>query len=258
MTGLFLLERGLHWLSVAGTMALVGVLLFRRLYPVYPCFLAYCLGGVVFTLGSALISFRSKAYLYWWLVATNLDGFLLALATIELVRRVLAPLPGLATLARWAMFGALLLAVVIGFSSLGPDFAASSARQNAMILTMITQRGVLTVLLVFLVFMLTFLGWYPVRLGRVVVRHAIIFAAYFFGKAAALFYASVSGHTTPRLLISLVLLLLTNACLAAWIVVLRPEAPVPQAGIAADAQTESLLLRKLSGLSDFVKRSSEK
>ena len=119
-----------------------------------------------------------------------------------------------------------------------------------------TERGIHTGLAIFIILILCFLSFFPVKLSRNVRVHALVFSIFFLSNTFVLLMRSLFGmHLADE--VNTILLGITAASVVAWLTLLRAagedsrRAPVP-----IGPEHESRLLAHLDSLNAALLRTS--
>jgi len=221
MPGSIDLALALRWITLLGIALTAARLLRAGMYRKYRIFFAYLIfwllrSGVLLTL-----NVRSALYAKIWILTEPVLWFFYIFLLLELYSLILQAHKGLYTMGRWALYGALLLAITV--SSI--IFAAPSRdpfNQSRLIaLLLVLERGLLLSLVVFLLLILLFLSRYPISLTRNVIIHSIVYAAFFLSNTLAFLIRSMFGYEVARP-VNIFLMGVSAACVLAWLVLLSP------------------------------------
>jgi hypothetical protein len=119
-----------------------------------------------------------------------------------------------------------------------------------------TERGIQTALAIFIILILCFLSFFPVKLSRNVRVHALVFSIFFLSTTFVLLMRSLFGmHLADQ--VNEMLMGITAASVVAWLTLLRPagedsrRAPAP-----VGPEYESRLLALLDSLNAALLRTS--
>src|SRR6185312_1164758 len=181
--------------SVLGS-ALLAVKLFKiGLWRRYRVLFWFSLVNVADSLWPFLFSnTSSQQYLHVWLLSQPVQWIFHVLLVAELYRLILENHPGIYSLGRWAMYGAVVVAVCISVLSLIPRFTPQTPQQSKYLgLAFATSRGIDFALVIFLVVILLFLSRFPIKLSRNVVVHAAVYTIYFLSNSLAVFLRTLFG-----------------------------------------------------------------
>ena len=114
---------------------------------------------------------------------------------VELYKLVLEKYKGLYTLGRWALYVSLAISVSISAISLLPQIKPTMPqRSRIMLYVLATERGIHTGLAIFIILILCFLSFFPVKLSRNVRVHALVFSIFFLSSTFVLLMRSLFGH----------------------------------------------------------------
>jgi hypothetical protein len=120
-----------------------------------------------------------------------------------------------------------------------------------------TARGIDFSLALFLILILIFLSRYPMKLSRNVVVHAALYTILFFSDAFAVFLHTFKIVPTETL--NIVIIGLSCACIAAWLILLSPRGEEVQAHAPSiNPLREKNALRQLDSLNATLLKASGK
>ncbi|HLY16605.1 MAG TPA: hypothetical protein VKR61_05245 [Bryobacteraceae bacterium] len=180
-------------LMVAGTAALSVRLYVEGLYRRYRAFFVYL---IIATLRSgifATLNPTGKLYYRVWIWTEPIEWFLFVLVVLEVYSLVLEDYKGLATVGRWSMIAAVVVALLAsGLSLLAP----SNITTQGLVLRYyyVAERAVYFSLLVFLLTILGVLMQYPISLSRNIIVHSIVFSVYFLALSLNYLVLSMFGE----------------------------------------------------------------
>jgi len=119
---------------------------------------------------------------------------------------------------------------------------------------LIAERGVFSALVLMIIAMSMFLGWFPIQLPRNVLLHCIVFAAFFLSKASLILYRHIGNYQVAVEWRS-ASLVCGIVCLLIWIAGLRSggEATTHTVGIW-NRENERELLDQLKGINASLGR----
>jgi hypothetical protein len=209
-------------LSLILTGALIANLALKRLAGTYRWFFVF----LCFQLAqSALLnpSLVGADFYGWAYFATQPVSWVLnILVVLELYSLALAGHPGIATLSRWAMLAALVVAVGVSSVTLSADLSGPAGQFPILVYQRVVERGVLSSLFAFLMLIIAFLGWFPLGVRYNLVLHAVVFSVYFLATGTVFFMMNITGKE-PNDAISAVLLLIVDVCLLTWLLFLNKQ-----------------------------------
>ena len=165
---------------------------------------------------------NTNVYAWVYLVSQPLGWLLNILVVLELYSLLLRGHPGIASVGRWALSIAFGLSVVISLLTLWPDLNHPFGQYPLLVFYSVIERGLVSSLLIFLLFIAVFLVWYPIPLTRNLVVHANVFAVYFFASTLALFVRNLTGFEMTRG-VSTVLMAVSAICLLLWVIWLNRQ-----------------------------------
>src|ERR1017187_10745479 len=174
------MARILDLLIVAGT-AILGVRLFAAdLHHRYRVFFFYLIFATLRAGVLASLGHKSDAYQYVWVLTEPLEWLLFVLVVLEIFALVLQDYRGLATVGRWALITAVLVALLAsGITLMAPS--QTTIQGHLMRYYYVAERAVYFSLVVFLLSILGFLMQYPITLSRNIIVHSMVFSIYFLG-----------------------------------------------------------------------------
>jgi len=247
-----------EWLWATGVVLailLVARLAFSRLYRVYKWFFLYLCFQIARSL--VLLPFPSNrgTYALIFLITQPITWLLYILVVLELYALALRNHPGIASLSRWTLSAALVVAVGLSAITLKVDLSRPADRYRALVYYSVVERGLVFSLVLFLLLITLFLLWYPVSIRRNVVLHASVYSIYFLSISAALFIRNIVGYQlTPA--VNIVFVFLDCACLGMWISFLnrRGEERLLIVRRKWQAQDEERLAKQLDALNEVLLR----
>jgi hypothetical protein len=180
----------------------------------YPFFTAYLLAEFVQLFIPYIFPFTSRAYGYAFVFSEAPIVALYVLVVLELYSKVLDPLPGIALESRRYIKVSMAVASVVSLSLLFYEGAAT----NLVARFLVFERAIVFSLVLFVLFIVGFLVYYPIALSRNIIVYSMGYAFLFLVKAAATFGRNLGVVDYP--LVNDVLLGITSFCLVFWIVFL--------------------------------------
>jgi hypothetical protein len=207
--------------AIVGSALTVWKLLTTGLYRRYRIFFAYFLLRVPFmTFFLVLLKLGGSGSTLYYYSFVDSQPFLLVayiLVVVELYSLALEPYPGISTLGRWFMCGAVVVAglasvVVTLLPKIRPAGPQPSKR---LAIQLAAERGVDLALVFFILLIIFFLAKFPVPLGRNVVVHTVIYFLFFLSDTVALLWWQALGHKVSAGF-NLVATAVASACSVAW------------------------------------------
>jgi hypothetical protein len=218
------MARVLDLFILAGT-AILGVRLFATgLYRRYRVFFSYLIFATLRLGVVACVRPTSDAYQKFFVLTEPMEWLLFVLVVLEIFALVLQDYRGLATVGRWALITAVLIALVAsGLSLMAPS--QLTIQGHLMRYYYLAERAVYFSLVVFLLSILGLLMQYPITLSRNVIVHSMVFSVYFLGNTVLyLLLSMLQRETIPT--ITYALDAVTLVALGAWLVMLNPAGEV--------------------------------
>ena len=191
------------------------------LYHHYPIFFAFFIFRIPNSIWPLFLEVTSPLYERAWVVSTAVALGFYVLMVVELYKLVLEKYKGLYSLGRWALYVSLAISVSISAISLLPRIQPSMPqRSRIMFYLLATERGIDTSLAIFIVLILCFLSFFPIKLSRNVRMHALIFSIFFLSNTFVLLMKSLFGMLLWHE-VNTILLVVTAASVVAWLTLLR-------------------------------------
>jgi hypothetical protein len=229
------------------------------LYRHYPIFFAFFIFRIPDSVWPLFLEVTSDAYLYVWVLTEPIEFGFYVLMVVELYKLVLERYKGLYSFGRWALYASLAISVAISAISLLPRInPAVPQRSRVMVYVLATERGIETGLAIFIVVILCFLSFFPVKLSRNVRIHALVFSIFFLSNTFVLLMRSLFGlHLGHEM--NTLLLAITVASVGAWLALLTVAGEdVPDGPVHYGQEHESRLLTHLDSLNTALLRVSNR
>ncbi len=249
----------LQALTLLGSTLTVISLYRSGLYRRYPVFFSYFLFRIPNGLWSLVLPVRSDAYFFCWVFTEPLVWIFHIMVVRELIGLVLERHKGLYTLGRWAMYFGVVISVTLSLFTMLLKFHPGAAQKSNIIAYYYgTDRGVNLCLALFLILMVVLISRYPVKLGRNIILHAVLFTSFFLGNSLTALLRSVLGI---RLFTSIDtgLMALAAACTFGWFFFLTPQGEEVEANKQyVPADREERLLYHLDSLNATLLKVGQK
>lgn len=211
------------WLAAIACYAiLLARMVISRLHVVYRYFFFYLLFRLARSLLLAGLDRHTSAYGWAYLATEPVLWVLYVLVVLELFTIVLRDYPGIQTLSRRVLAVGLTISAAVALATLLPDLGNPAERYPILRIMYVSQRVVMSSLVVFFTILTAFLVWYPVPLSRNVVVYCVGYSIYFISATMGLFVRNIAGEAVTRIT-STVLLGAGVACLIAWILLLNGQ-----------------------------------
>lgn len=202
---------------------------------------------------TTLVSQRSQLYFWTYVFFSPLDWLASIFAVREAIGLVLDDYPGLRTMGRWTMYGAVALALVL--SLLIAALFWNPIGETNLYYVEVSYRSVVFGLAVVLVALLIFLSHYPLSLTRDRLVSTLSFGVLFLSEAVALFIDSMAARLHSPL-VDLSAVAFGSVCLIVWGAILQPyEAPAK--GIRQTTERNDRLLRQLRSMEEVVRNAGQ-
>lgn len=266
------LEEYVWWLAIAGHLVLFLRLWRIGLHRIYRYFSAYLLFRVLRALILAAtppivhlldnqpnVRFGTNAYSLAWMVTLPVLWFFYILVVLELYSLVLQNYKGIASLSRWVLLTGLGVALAISSLTLATDLSNPSEQFPAIRTFLVIDRGVVSSLVIFLLFITGFLAWYPVPVGRNVVIHCVAYAMYFLSTTMVVLVRNLTGSEVTQT-VNILLSCIMVACLAVWIVFLNRQGERKTVVLRRHwaAEEEEQLVQQLAAINSSLLRAGRK
>jgi hypothetical protein len=184
----------------------------RRKYPFFTTYLAVSLAQIV---ASDVIPYSSRAYGYVFVFSEMIIVGLYVLIVLELYSKVLAPLSGVASMAQKYTGGAICVAALVSICFLYFESSAGNLVQQFLVF----ERVMIFSLVLFVLFIVGFLTYFPVSLSRNVILYSTGYAVFFLAKAASIFARNT--HLLGDQLIDQIHMIVNDLCLIFWVAYLN-------------------------------------
>jgi hypothetical protein len=238
--------------------ALMVLKLYRTgLYRRYPIFFAFFIFRIPNNIWPLFLDLSSPLYQKVWVLTDPVGLGFYVLMVMELYKLVLDKYKGLYTLGRWALYVSLAISVGTSAISLLPRIKPSMPQSSkVMFYVLATERGIDTALAIFIILILCFLSFFPVKLSRNVRVHALVFSIFFLSNTFVLLMRSLFGHRMADV-VNTSLLGVTAASVVAWLTLLRTAGEdLPPVPAAFGPEHETRLLSHLDSLNAALLRAS--
>lgn len=206
---------------------------------------------------STLVPQSSQVYFWNYVFFTPFDCLVSLVAVREAIGLVLDDYPGLRTVGRWTMYGAVVVALVCSLV-LAAAFWRGTIRTNLYYIE-VSNRSIVFGLAVVLISLLIFLSHYPLELSRNRMISTAAFGAIFLSEATALLIDSMAEHYRSTV-VDLIAVAFGALCLVVWGVLLQPHevrtpsGTDPRGPDTAQAGESDRLLRQLKAMEQFARK----
>jgi len=229
--------------------------LFRK----YRIFFAFLIFSAVLTGTALTMNVRSDLYFKVWTRTEPVLWVFYVLIVLELYRLVLENYKGLYTMGMWAMWGSVVVAILLSSLTLWPRMGGGVYQRSRLLnYYYVIERGVVFSLLLFLFLILLILSRFPIRLSRNVVVHCVVYTAFFLTNTLGLLLRSLFGLGMSRS-VSTLLTGATAFCVLLWLIFLDKKGEESQVSAARlGVDQEERILTTLQELNSTLLRSARK
>jgi hypothetical protein len=227
-----------------------------RHYRLFTVFIAFELVRAIVTGG---LSVRSMLYGYLYFLTQPIAWMLHALVVLELFRIALSSHPGIATLGRRIVIGAVAISAGISVATLAITSRSSDSRYVILENYLVLERVINSSLMIFVLLLGVFLAYFPVPLSRNARLHAGLFGLYFLGRTSLWLLRNLLGPDFTDEM-NLVMFAVVGCCLAAWALFLTPagETQVVRSRPRFSPEDEHRLVAQLDALNRTLVGSAKK
>lgn len=228
----------------------------RRVY--FWFFIMLCFQALQ-SVGTMPLYSRTDLYAWAYFLTQPLLWVLYVLAVLELYSLALRNHPGLASLSRWFVLGALLLSVAVSALTLSADLSGPAGKFPILVYFSVFERGVTFSLVLLLLAITGFLLWSPISIPRNIVVHASLYSAYFLASSALHFLRNIQGDWLVDK-VSVALLSANAVCLLLWILLLNKRGEETKVVVRSRWQPEDeiRLARQMDAVNSFLLKPSNK
>jgi hypothetical protein len=209
-----------QWLNIILFAAVAMRLRFLGLHQKYPVFFGYLLFSTARSAALLTLDVTSHMYFWVWLCTEPIYWVMNILVVRELFSLVLDRHAGLGRLSRWLLHGGLGAGVILASVSLLAQGSELPGRSIWLWAVVVVTRCVGITVLVFLLALVAFLNWYPVSLSSNLIRHCILFAAYFLCMSLGYLVRVLTGDNLTES-VNLLMVSTSAICASIWLTLSR-------------------------------------
>ncbi|GEM_PF-1826133 len=252
-------HRTTELLVTAAAAMVAGRLFWFGLARRFPALLAWLAWQMASNAALAVLSPNGLLYFWIYVALLPLECLFSLLAVRELFALVFAAYPGIRTIGRWAMYGALALSVAATLAAtqiLWHQTASGRAHSN-IYYVQLGHRSVIFCLAIIIASILYSISRYPLHLGKNTYLSCACFGTLFLGEAAQ----SLLDSLAPKLFnhsIDWATNLFVAACLAAWALWLQPAESAVATRVTFASPAEADLLQELASLNQLLSRAARR
>lgn len=252
-------EQVAQYLNILVAVVLVIRLFWLKLAGKYAVFTALIAFSVVWSLIVALVPWRARNidYRVAWLIFEPIAWTLYVWVVYSILQKIMATHRGILSASRKLFAACFVASVVIGLLSARVEFVI--AHPDAPVtLALIIERGFCTVSLLLLLATLVYLLWFPVSVTRNVALLCGGLMIYFAVKTALLLVRDIWTPDSVRL-VSLLLILVSTACLTMWALALSRagESEMVRPGHSWKPKEQERLVHQLEAINAVLLRSAK-
>ncbi len=230
-------------------------LLQLRLTSRFICLFSYLAATIFFDLSLSIVSPYSQAYFWIYVVAGPTIWVTASLAVFQMFSLIFRDFPGLRTVGRWALNGALAISILVSAAILRAPWPRETARTKALYYELIFDRSLHFGLAAIIVALIWFLSRYPLHLTRNTYVASGFFSAVFLAESAARLIDTLNPALYVNDIDRLEIVLVAVA-FAVWGMMLQSPATAPAPARApANPDREAELLRQLDAMNAVLTRS---
>jgi hypothetical protein len=250
-------------ISISAASALTaGRLLFLRLAKRFPALAAWLMFFSAISFAVAVLSPKTPLYFRVYLVAIPLYCIFGIMAVRELFAVIFDHYPGIRTVGRWAMYGAIVLALIISSMATSLFWSRTAGSRLSRVLPgvyylQLGHRSVTFGLAIVIISLLFSISRYPLHLSRNALVSCGFFGAVFLSDAAQ----SLADSLAPRLhndYFDWGANFFVAAGLLAWAGWLQPETAPATVPLSYSTPAEDHLLQELASLNQLLSRAARR
>jgi hypothetical protein len=196
----------------------------QELLAVYRWFGVYLAVSVAQAIVLSQIETGTDTYAFVYLPFAAVMAVLALLVILEVYSLVLRQYIGIGSVGRWAIGGALAIAVTVSAVSVRADLSNSGDLYPILFYTSVILRAVYSALLLFMVGITLFVVWFPIPLPYNTILHTMLFAVRFCGSTLVFLARNFLGASPETVnALSTGDMFVHSLCLIGWILFLRRE-----------------------------------
>jgi hypothetical protein len=207
-----------------------------------------------FDLSLSLLARRSPAYFWTYVVAAPVTWVAASLAVYQMFSLIFRDFPGLRTAGRWALNGAIALAVIVSAMILRTPWSWLSFRTKGLYYELVFDRSVHFALAAIIVVLMLFLSRYPLHLDRNTYVASGFFSVVFLAESVTRLIDTMSPSLYANSADNPEIIFVALA-FAGWGIMMRSaEEPAPSRAPSNHVR-EAELLQQLDALNGILTRS---
>ena len=203
-------------------------------------------------------TFHDQVVFWWYVLSSPVRLCLYIVLVRDLYSALFQGYPGIRTVARWSMYGALVIAGLLSFGVVAFTYVSHSATTSKLFYFELAQRTILLALVIFVLMLLLATFRYRMLIPKALIVSSLAFCLLFACEVTVLFY-NWQFPNSPAIALNFGLALVSSACYLGWAAMLRPAAtPAPTTTSARDAAREERLLSQLTLINATLLRAVKK
>lgn len=217
-------EKGVWYITIGLTAALLAKLWWTDLYRIYKLFFCYLAADFLASIGGIAIPFRSKAYGDFYFSAQTIKILIAAFMLVEIYSLALERYPALARFFGSAVGYILAVSGAVPLIALWVNHSASTAAHPYLRTFFLFERTMDGTMGIFLILISIFMAWFPVRLRRNVIVYISGFIVWSLSRSLLAHVVSQwFAHKPVKLAADVAQMAIGVSCLLFWLIGLRRE-----------------------------------
>lgn len=242
--------------AAAAAFAAVRLLQFR-LARKFPFLLSFLATYTIFGLTLSILTRRSPAYLWVYLIAGPFEWITASLAVYEMFSLIFRDFPGLRTAGRWALYAAIGISLIAFLLVAGTSSPKGTVNSQRLYYELIVDRSIHFSLAAIVLVLILFLSRYPLHLDRNTYVASGVFGAVFLAQSAVRLIDTLSLRLVSDFA-DYPEVAFTALGFLGWGILLRAPKPVILPRVHTNKPREIELLHQLESLNDILSRSARR
>jgi hypothetical protein len=217
-----------------------------------PALLTFLILDSVSLLTLGTLNQKSHAYFYMYVVFDALHWVVSIFVVREIFELVLERYPGIKTTARWAMYGALVVALLSSVLITFVFWGSGPQTRGNMFYVLVADRSIVFTLSFIVISILLVLSRYPLDLNRNTYVSSIFFSIFFLSDALVTLIDSLETQLYSSLIDTLQVGF-AALCFAGWAIVLQPAREAATV-VKFQSPEDHELLQQLESLNRLLSR----
>ncbi len=204
-------------------------------------------------------SSNTRVMFWWYVLSSPVRWVLYVLLVKSLYGAIFQDYPGIQTVGRWSMYGALLVAGLLSLSVATATYSTHNPHVGHFYVFILAQRTILSALVLFVALLFLAVSRYPIRIPKAISVSSVAFCFLFSFEVVALFYAwQYPGRNTYQL--NYAVSLLSAFCYLAWAILLTRSPVYSTSALSRphNGDKEERLLSQLNAINMTLLRAVKK